>query len=69
MKRILKSVARGAALAGLIAAGHAFPAATATPVITGTVHDALFAVSFDGKRGLAAGAPGYILETTDGAVT
>lgn len=69
MKHTLKSVALAATLAGLVAFGEASAAATATPVLTGTVHDALFAVSFDGSRGLAAGAPGYILETTDGAKT
>ncbi|MGQ3058285.1 MAG: YCF48-related protein [Nevskia sp.] len=69
MKHILKSVACGATLLGLVAIGDATAAATATPVLTGTVHDALFAVSFDGSHGLAAGAPGYLLETTDGAKT
>ncbi|WP_293370602.1 hypothetical protein [Nevskia sp.] len=64
--QILKSAARAATLIGLLAAVQA-SAATATPVLTGTVHDALFAVSFDGQRGLAAGAPGYLLETRDGA--
>ncbi len=44
-------------------------AATATPIVTGTVHDSLFAISLDGGRGLAAGAPGYLLETSDGGTT
>jgi photosystem II stability/assembly factor-like uncharacterized protein len=70
MKPYLQSVARSAVLLGLaFMAGHAGAAATANPVISGTVHDSLFAISFDGSRGLAAGAPGYILETTDGART
>lgn len=69
MKQILKTVAFGATLVGLVAVGDAFAAATATPVLTGTVHDSLFAVSFDGSNGLAAGAPGYMLETSDGAKT
>lgn len=69
MKQILKTVARGATMLGLIAAGDLFAAATATPVLVGTVHDSLFSVSFDGRDGLAAGAPGYMLQTTDGAKT
>ncbi len=69
MKHILKSLALGATLFGSVAIGDASAAANATPVLTGTVHDSLFSVSFDGKHGLAAGAPGYVLETTDGANT
>ena len=70
MKSYLQSIARSGLLLGLaVSAGPALAAATASPVISGTVHDSLFAVSFDGSRGLAAGAPGYILETTDGAKT
>lgn len=66
MKQTLKRALVGATLGlGLIASGT-LQAATAKPVVEGTVHDALFAVSFDGNRGLAAGAPGAILETTDG---
>lgn len=69
MKQILKAVVRSATWLSLMAIGDATAAATATPVITGTVHDALFAVSFDGSRGLAAGAPGFMLETSDSAKT
>lgn len=66
MKHLLKSAICGAFLGlGLLASGTP-QAATAKPVVEGTVHDALFAVSFDGSKGLAAGAPGTILETTDG---
>jgi len=69
MKHILKSLALGATLSSLVAVGDLSAAANATPVLSGTVHDSLFAVSFDGRHGLAAGAPGYVLETTDGANT
>ncbi len=66
MKHILKTALCGATLGlGLIVSGGA-GAATAKAVVEGTVHDSLFAVSFDGSRGLAAGAPGAILETSDG---
>lgn len=65
MKQILKAALCGATLGlGLITSG-VLNAATAKAVVEGTVHDALFAVSFDGSNGLAAGAPGSILETTD----
>ncbi|WP_428385835.1 WD40/YVTN/BNR-like repeat-containing protein [Nevskia ramosa] len=66
MKHTLKSAVVGAALGLGLCASGAPQAATATAVVTGTVHDALFAVSFDGNNGLAAGAPGTLLETTDG---
>lgn len=32
----------------------------------GVAHDALFAIAFDGAKGIAAGAPGKIMDTTDG---
>ncbi len=35
------------------------------PVVTGTVHQALFALSFDGQRGVAVGAAGEVQLTED----
>lgn len=66
MKHTLKSAVIGAALGLGLCASGSLQAATATAVVTGTVHDSLFAVTFDGSDGLAAGAPGTLLETTDG---
>lgn len=69
MKSYLQSVARSTLLIGFAITAGMAQAATAKPVQVGTVHDSLFSVSFDGKRGLAAGAPGFMLETSDGADT
>lgn len=56
--------------AGLLSAGVVFAAAqpTAAPVqavVSGTVHQALFAIDFDGPLGVAVGVGGEIQESTD----
>jgi photosystem II stability/assembly factor-like uncharacterized protein len=48
------------------------PAKTGEPnsvLLSGTAHDALFGIAFDGDRGLAVGAIGEIQETADGGKT
>lgn len=75
MKHFLKTIlgklspTLALALALGLAPSTALHAASAQRVLSGKVHDALFAVAFDGKRGLAAGAAGSLLETTDGGQT
>jgi photosystem II stability/assembly factor-like uncharacterized protein len=58
------------AIAGLLsAAAHANTSATQTDnpvVLQGTAHQALFSVAFDGDRGVAVGAMGELLESSDG---
>jgi photosystem II stability/assembly factor-like uncharacterized protein len=58
------------AIAGLLsAAAYANTSATQTNnpvVLQGTAHQALFSVAFDGDRGVAVGAMGELLESSDG---
>lgn len=42
------------------------PAAALSSVVSGTVHQALFAISMDGKTGYATGVAGEVLQTRDG---
>jgi len=64
------AVALGACVA---AAGMGEPSSAAgvaiAPVVSGTAHQALFAVSFDGNAGLAVGAGGQMLATRDGGTS
>jgi len=39
------------------------------PIVSGTAHQALFSIAMDGKNGLAVGAGGQIMETTDSGAT
>jgi photosystem II stability/assembly factor-like uncharacterized protein len=52
-----------------IAADEAAPSAALATVHKGIPHDALYALNFVGKNGLATGAAGAILETKDGGAT
>src|SRR3546814_3581454 len=51
------------------AVGAAEPAAKLSPVMSGTVHQALFSISLDGNTGYATGAAGDILQTGDGGAS
>lgn len=55
------------------AAASSLPVSAATPaidlVVQGTVHQALFAVDFEGSNGVAVGADGEIQTTEDGGKT
>src|SRR3546814_17951183 len=51
------------------AVGAAEPAAKLSPVMSGTVHQALFSISLDGNTGYATGAAGEILQTGDGGAS
>src|SRR5271170_1631829 len=58
-----------ATFCGLLTVAAAFGGereALVQAVVTGTAHQALFAVAFDGGRGAAVGAGGQILLTDDG---
>lgn len=59
--------------AGLLAFGLAFAVQAASVpisvVVQGTVHQALFAVDFDGASGVAVGSDGEVQSTTDGGKT
>ncbi len=66
--------------AGLLVAGAVYAAAMPAdktagsasplqPVLTGTVHQALFAIAFDGDLGVAVGAGGEVQESTDRGAT
>lgn len=65
----MKKRAKLAALL-LAAAGLPLAGASSTPALkplrAGTVHDALFAVSFDAQQGLAVGAAGAVFASSDG---
>ena len=51
----------------VLATSLSFAAGTSVvPVVTGTAHQALFAVAFDGDEGIAVGAGGEILASKDG---
>lgn len=39
------------------------------PIVTGTVHQALFSIALDGNAGVAVGAGGQLMESTDGGNT
>lgn len=39
------------------------------PIVTGTVHQALFSIAVDGNNGVAVGAGGQVMETADGGNT
>jgi len=65
--RPLRSALLGAALA--LAGAPSEAAAVITPVVTGTAHQALFAVALDREQGLAVGAGGEIVTTRDGGRT
>jgi photosystem II stability/assembly factor-like uncharacterized protein len=69
-------VALACGLGGAVAAFAAAPPAAPPPVpapvetlLQGVAHDALFAISFDGASGVAAGAPGRVLDSADGGKT
>lgn len=54
-----------------VASASAAPSAP-EPVVTlaqGVAHDALFAIAIDGNQGIAAGAPGKIMDSSDGGKT
>lgn len=60
------------AVAALVTAGPGgarASGASIVPVVSGTAHQALFAIAMDGSHGLAVGAGGEVLETTDAGVT
>lgn len=71
MKKAFR-IARVAAFASL-AASFPLTAVSAAPAIDvlvrGTVHQALFAVDFEGQNGVAVGADGEVQSTVDGAKT
>ena len=50
----------------LSAAAAISPAEPIEVKAQGVAHDALFAIAFDGANGIAAGAPGKIMNSTDG---
>ena len=66
-------LARVAAMAVLLASGSvsmaAPPSGGAKLIRQGTAHDALYDVAFEGERGIAVGAFGRVLVTTDGGTT
>jgi len=69
MKRLTPSWSSRAALFGAVLAAACATTAGAqaiTPLVTGTAHQALFAVALDGGQGLAVGAGGQVLATRDG---
>src|SRR3546814_8723920 len=51
------------------AVGAAEPAAKLSPMMSGTVHQALFSISLDGNTGYATGAAGEILQTGAGGAS
>ena len=58
------------AIGGMLMAACALAQAAATEaLVQGVPHDALFAINFDGARGVAAGAPGKLLDSSDGGKT
>ncbi len=65
----MRALLRLTALSLLAAAAPMAGAAAPETVHTGTAHDALFAVDFDGKLGVAVGAGGSILESIDGGAS
>jgi photosystem II stability/assembly factor-like uncharacterized protein len=69
MKTIWTSLLVACALATGIDTASASGAPALTQVISGSVHDALFAVEFDHRQGLAVGAAGAIYDTADGGKT
>ncbi|MDB5986234.1 MAG: photosystem stability/assembly factor-like protein [Nevskia sp.] len=70
MKNLLKMMSLVAAAAAAVALSSA-ASATAQPssgievITSGTAHQALFAIAFDGQDGVAVGAAGEIQETAD----
>jgi photosystem II stability/assembly factor-like uncharacterized protein len=66
-------LAAGAIVAALCLSGARLPAHAdvlrVEPVLSGSAHQALFAVAFDGDRGVAVGAAGRMLLTADGGKT
>ena len=58
----LAAIALGAYVPNAVAGGSM----QFKPLISGTVHQALFSIAFDGNHGLASGAGGQLMETTDG---
>lgn len=67
-KRIQLTLATGLFGLGLAFAAHAV-AIPISLVVQGTVHQALFAVDFDGANGVAVGSDGEVQSTTDGGKT
>jgi photosystem II stability/assembly factor-like uncharacterized protein len=65
----MRALLRLTALSLLAAAAPMAGAAAPETVHAGTTHDALFAVDFEGKLGVAVGAGGAILESADGGAT
>ena len=64
MRRVWAGAVAGAGL--LLAGGAVYGAAPATAtVVSGTAHQALFAVSTHGDAAIAVGAAGAILESAD----
>lgn len=57
------------ALASIMVAVPALAEGNIAKVLGGTAHNALFATSFDGERGIAVGAGGEIQVTADGGKT
>ncbi|MFA5938851.1 MAG: photosystem I reaction center subunit IX [Sinimarinibacterium sp.] len=64
MRALLKLLGVGALCAGMAAVAASSPGAP-QPVVTGTVHQALFAIDFDGSFGIAVGAGGEVQESND----
>jgi photosystem II stability/assembly factor-like uncharacterized protein len=55
---------------GLFLSVAAYSSSVPVEALTqGTAHDALFAVAFDGNNGIATGAPGRVLNSSDGGKT
>ena len=69
MKQLLKIAASATCMLGLCIGVADAAAARLHSVVSGSAHQALFAIAFDGRRGLAVGAPGAILSTEDGGAS
>lgn len=63
--RIWLGLAAAGALCAGAAAIAAAPDVVPQPVVSGTVHQALFAIGFDSALGIAVGAGGEVQESTD----
>lgn len=61
----IAAITLGALAPNVVAAG----AMQLKPVVTGTVHQALFSIALDGNAGVAVGAGGQLMESADGGKT
>lgn len=57
------------AAAALVSGAVGAAPAPVAPVVSGTVHQALFSIALDGKKGYAVGAMGEILHSEDGGAS